>query len=85
MKAIGGSNWLGKPYRLMSHGECYRHYCVRGEQYEENLMIVRTSDKCYKVTYWKIPYSPFKKSTVSVFSFRNWREVVYFAMNGGTD
>lgn len=82
MKAIDGSNWLHKPWQLMSHGECYRHYCKRGELYEDNLMVVRTSDKVYKVTRWKIPFLPFQKPTLEIFSFRSWREVEYYSQNG---
>lgn len=82
MKPIDGSNWLRRPWRLMSHGDCYRHYCKRTELYEENLIVSRSSDKCYKVTRWKIPHSPFAKPTIVVCSFRNWREVEYYAQQG---
>ena len=82
MKAIDGSNWLRRPWKLMSHGECYRHYSKRNELYEENLMVVRTSDKCFKVTFWKIPFSPFQKPTMELHSFRSWREVEYYSQNG---
>ncbi len=82
MKAIDGSNWLRRPWKLISHNECYRHYVKREETYEENFMVVRTSDKCYRVTRWKTHYTRYPKPIVYMQSFRTWGEVEYYASRG---
>lgn len=79
MQAIDGANWLRKPWKLMSHNENYRHYVKRDETCEENIVVVRTSDKCYRLWRWRVPFEPFKKPTMIIYTFRSWREVEYYS------
>lgn len=79
MKAIDGSNWLTRPWKLISHNDYYRHYCKRTDMYEENFVVVRTSDKCYRVTRWRVHYSSLIKPRLAIRSFRYWLGVVDYA------
>ncbi|MDE6474332.1 MAG: hypothetical protein K2L70_04470 [Clostridia bacterium] len=78
-KAIDGTNWLRKPWKRMSHNDYYRHYVKRTDTYEENLVVVRTSDKCYRVTRWKVYFTPYPKPSIYAQSFRSWGDVAYYA------
>ncbi len=78
-KAIDGSNWLRSPWKLMSFNNYYRHYCKRTDKYEDNLVVVRTSDKCFRVERWRVFYSSLYKPVFAMYSFRSWVNVVDYA------
>lgn len=80
MTPIGKSCWLYQPWKLMSHNECYRHYQYIDGKYgvEQNLLIVRTSEKCYKVTNWRTVYGV-RMSKIEMSSFRSFFEVRQYA------
>ena len=80
MKEIDGSNWITySTWRLMSHNAYYRHYVKRTNEHEENLIIIRTSDQCYRCTRWRVPFSSLKTSIIEIASFRSWINVVDYS------
>lgn len=80
MKKIDGSNWItSSSWRLMSFNQYYRHYVRRMNSYEENFVVIRTSDKCYRVTRWSVPFSSLRTSIIEIASFRSWIKVVDYS------
>lgn len=80
MKEIDGSNWITySTWRLMSHNAYYRHYIRRTEKFEENLIVARTSDKCYRCVRWRVPYSSLLKRSIVFRSFRSWINVIDYS------
>ena len=81
MIPINKGAWLYKPWRLMSYNEYYRHYQYFDKKYsiEQNLLIVRTSDKCFKVTNWRLDLNFKGASKLELQSFRSFTEVRQYA------
>ena len=81
MKAIDSWNWLSKPWLLMSHNEFYRHYQYRDTKHniDQNLIVVRTSDKCYKVVNWRTTFNVKSMSKIELCSVRSWTEFKGYA------
>ncbi len=82
MIPINKGSWLYKPWRLMSYNEYYRHYQYIERTYgvEQNLLVVRTSDKCFKVTNWRIVFrGGVNVSNIELCSFRSFGEVRKYA------
>ena len=65
----------------MSYNEYYRHYQYFDKAYsiEQNLLIVRTSDKCFKVTNWRVSWNFKGASKLELQSFRSFTEVQQYA------
>ena len=83
MKEIDGSNWLYNPWKLMAYNYYYRYYEYRDKNnsYLIRLLIVRTSDKCYKVTMWKQYFDGYRVSEIDINSFRSFFQVRGYAKN----
>lgn len=79
MKEIDGSNWLYNPWKLMAYNYYYRYYEYRNNRYIRRLLIVRTSDKCYKVTTWKHYFDGYTVSEIEMISFRSFYHVREYA------
>ncbi|MBD5086075.1 MAG: hypothetical protein HDT32_01680 [Clostridiales bacterium] len=83
MKVIDGSNWLYNPWKRMGHNDFYRfyHYRDKDNTYERYLLIVRTSDKCYRCITWKQYFNGYTKSEIVMMSFRSFHHVRAYAKN----
>lgn len=79
MKEIDGSNWLYNPYKLMAYNYYYRYYEYRNNRYIRRLLIIRTSDKCYKVTTWKQYFDGYTTSQIDMISLRSFHHVREYA------
>lgn len=81
MKEIGITCYLYRPYKRYSGNEYYTHYSYinKESQYEQNLMIIRTSDKCYKVIAWRVSFNLYPRPTIEMKTFRSWEQVRYYS------
>ena len=81
MISIDYWNRLDNPWALMCYNEYFRHYQYRDTKHniDQNLIVVRTSDKCYKVVNWRTTFNVQSMSKIELISFRSWTEFKHYA------